>query len=222
VTEQEWQECKNPWPILGFLRPKEKEHAKQLRRFAVGCCYHTWHLLPEEGQRLVEVGQQFEEGTIARHQRAVSVAALRALHGRFGADTPILRAAYRCKDIAIDVWTAAIISGGTALAAAEAADSIVGSPTYIHAYTAELAAQTDLILCIIPFRPVILDPAWSTPAVVQLARSLYEERRFEDLPVLADALEEAGCQDAAVLGHCRGPGPHVRDCWVVDLLLGKE
>jgi hypothetical protein len=57
---------------------------------------------------------------------------------------------------------------------------------------------------------------------VQLARSLYEERRFEDMPVLADALEEAGCQDAAVLEHCRGPGPHVRGCWVLDVVLGKE
>ena len=73
-----------------------------------------------------------------------------------------------------------------------------------------------------PFHPVTLDHACKTQAVVQLARSLYEERSFEDMPVLADALEEAGCQDAAVLGHCRGPGPHVRGCWLLDLLLGKE
>jgi hypothetical protein len=89
---------------------------------------------------------------------------------------------------------------------------------------AEGAAQTHLLRDIFgnPFRPVTLDPTWKTPAVVQLARSLYEERRFTDMPVLADALEEAGCQDAAVLGHCRGSGPHVRGCWVVDLLLGRE
>jgi hypothetical protein len=80
-----------------------------------------------------------------------------------------------------------------------------------------------LLRCIInPFHHPALNPTWKTQAVVQLARSLYEERRFEDMPVLADALEEAGCQDAAVLGHCRGPGPHIRGCWVLDLLLGKE
>jgi hypothetical protein len=73
-----------------------------------------------------------------------------------------------------------------------------------------------------PFRPIALNTSWKLPAIVQLARSLYEERRFEDAPVLADALEEAGCQDAAVLGHCRGPGPHVRGCWVLDMVLGKE
>ncbi|MCI0459739.1 MAG: hypothetical protein L0Z62_22540 [Gemmataceae bacterium] len=72
-----------------------------------------------------------------------------------------------------------------------------------------------------PFRPVTVDPARETSAVVALARSIYEERRFEDLPILADALEEAGCTDADLLGHCRGPGPHTRGCWVVDLLLGK-
>src|SRR5262245_18676998 len=53
-----------------------------------------------------------------------------------------------------------------------------------------------------------LDPAWRTPEVLLLARSLYGERRFEEMPVLGDALEEAGCQDAAILGHCREPGPH--------------
>jgi hypothetical protein len=73
-----------------------------------------------------------------------------------------------------------------------------------------------------PFRSVTLDPAWTTPAVVQLARSLYEERRFEDMPVLANALEETGCQDAMVLEHCRGLGPHVRGCWVLDVILGRS
>src|SRR5262249_29244111 len=69
----------------------------------------------------------------------------------------------------------------------------------------EQAMQGTLVRDILgsPFRPVALDPAWRTPAIVHLARSLYEERRFEDTPVLADALEEAGCQEAAVLGHCR-------------------
>ena len=58
--------------------------------------------------------------------------------------------------------------------------------------------------------------------MLNLAQAIYEERRFGDLPVLADALEEAGCTDADILSHCRGPGPHVRGCWVVDLLLGKQ
>jgi hypothetical protein len=80
-----------------------------------------------------------------------------------------------------------------------------------------------LIRCIFgnPFHPVALDPAWRTEAVVGLATGIYADRAFDRLPVLADALEDAGCADADVLGHCRGPGPHARGCWVVDLLLGK-
>jgi hypothetical protein len=73
-----------------------------------------------------------------------------------------------------------------------------------------------------PFRPVTLDPAWATTTVKHLAQAIYTDPAFDRLPILADALEEAGCTDADILNHCRGPGPHVRGCWVVDLLLGKE
>jgi hypothetical protein len=58
--------------------------------------------------------------------------------------------------------------------------------------------------------------------VARLARGIYDDRAFDRLPILADALEDAGCHDTAILDHCRQPGPHVRGCWVVDLLLGKE
>lgn len=75
-----------------------------------------------------------------------------------------------------------------------------------------------------PFCPVTADPswlAWNGRTAEILAERIYEERRFGDLPILADALEEAGCTDEAILAHCRQPGDHVRGCWVVDLLLGK-
>jgi hypothetical protein len=73
-----------------------------------------------------------------------------------------------------------------------------------------------------PFRPARLEPAWRTPDVYQLARGIYEEGAFERLPILADALEEAGCYDQAILDHCRGPGHHLRGCWLVDLLTRRE
>ena len=69
--------------------------------------------------------------------------------------------------------------------------------------------------------PVALDPAWRTEAVVGLAAGVYADLAFERLPVLADALEDAGCANPDVLGHCRSAGPHARGCWVVDLILGK-
>ena len=72
-----------------------------------------------------------------------------------------------------------------------------------------------------PFRPIVADPAWLTPTVGSLAVAIYEDRAFDRLPILADALEEAGCTNADVLLHCRVPAEHVRGCWVVDLVLGK-
>jgi len=60
-----------------------------------------------------------------------------------------------------------------------------------------------------------------TPAVLHLAQAIYDDRAFDQLPILADALQEAGCTSREVLDHCRSPGPHVRGCWVVDLILGK-
>jgi hypothetical protein len=72
-----------------------------------------------------------------------------------------------------------------------------------------------------PFRPVEFDPEWHTSTTVALARGMYESREFGAMPILADALQDAGCDNEEILGHCQGPGPHVRGCWVVDLVLGK-
>jgi hypothetical protein len=73
-----------------------------------------------------------------------------------------------------------------------------------------------------PFRPVAFDPSWRTPTATQLARQMYESRDFGAMPILADALEDAGCDQPDLLAHLRGDGPHVRGCWAVDLLLGKS
>jgi hypothetical protein len=88
----------------------------------------------------------------------------------------------------------------------------------------EAQYQLALIRCLFgnPFRPTCLSPAWRTPQALALARTAYGERQFEELPVLADALEEAGCADEAILSHLRGPGPHVRGCWAVDLVLDRS
>jgi hypothetical protein len=76
-----------------------------------------------------------------------------------------------------------------------------------------------------PFRPVAFDPTWLTwndGVAVKLAQAVYDDHAFDRLPILADALEEAGCGNTDILDHCRQPRVHVRGCWLVDLLLGKE
>ncbi len=73
-----------------------------------------------------------------------------------------------------------------------------------------------------PFRPVSFSPFWRTDTSVALAAQMYESRDFSVMPILADALQDAGCDHDDILNHCRQPGEHVRGCWVVDLLLGKS
>lgn len=88
----------------------------------------------------------------------------------------------------------------------------------------EPCRQSFSVRCIFgnPVRPVTLDPTWLSSTVKQLAESIYQERAFDRLPILADALEDAGCGNVDILHHCRQPGEHARGCWVVDLVLGKE
>jgi hypothetical protein len=83
--------------------------------------------------------------------------------------------------------------------------------------------QPAMLRCVFnPFRPVSFEPVWRTPAVTSIARRAYEEREFSSLPVLADALEEAGCHSTEVLDHLRSPAEHVRGCWALDLIVNKQ
>jgi hypothetical protein len=125
------------------------------------------------------------------------------------------------------------VGGAYAAAVQAAAKAALAVANLVHASTgvdgATAEAQEEARQCGtlrdlfgIPFRPVGVDPAWLTPAVVELAQAIYDDRAFDRLPELADALEEAGCLDADILAHCRQAGEHVRGCWAVDLILGKE
>jgi len=106
-----------------------------------------------------------------------------------------------------------------------AASACAGTP-YEHEplFQAEFVAHAALIRDIFgnPFRPITLDPSWLTSTVLALATGIYAERANDRMPILADALEDANCTNEDILNHCRGPGPHVRGCFVVDLLLSKE
>ncbi|QJW95875.1 hypothetical protein [Frigoriglobus tundricola] len=86
------------------------------------------------------------------------------------------------------------------------------------------AVQVQLLCCLVgnPFRPAVFSPEWRTGTALTLASQMYDSRDFSAMPILADALQDTGCDSASILDHCRGSGPHVRGCWVVDLVLGKE
>jgi len=94
----------------------------------------------------------------------------------------------------------------------------------IKAHRVEQALQVLFLRDIFgnPFRPITFFPEWRTDTTVSLARTMYESRDFSAMPILADALQDAGCDNDDILSHCRGPVPHVRGFRLVDLVLGKE
>jgi hypothetical protein len=154
---------------------------------------------------------------------------MRAAQGAFRAFNDAMNAVLCKKETAItEAWTP-LGAALTAMHASSKKASLIASTT--DAYCEE---QAGLVRDIFgnPFRPVTISPAvctWNDAVVVRLAQAAYDERRLPDgtldngrLAILADALEEAGCKDADMLGHLRGSGPHVRGCWVIDLVLGKS
>jgi len=231
MTEAEWLACDDPQKMLESLR--EKASSRKLRLFAVGCCRGIWHRLTDERSRnAVEAAERSTEEEIVGRSldpmRQQAIAASLAVRERTSARYACTAA--NCVLNVSSIWkianSAAYIA---ALGAARQASVAVkvgtrrgggGTP----AAKRERNRQASLLRCIFgnPFHPVALDRTTLTPTVVSLAQAVYDEAAFDRLPILADALEDAGCTDAEILAHCRGPGPHARGCWVVDFLLGKE
>jgi hypothetical protein len=193
---------------------------RKMRLFAVACCRRLWGRLSDErSRRAVEVAERFADGEATTPERSAARQSAREVITRYSGAAawyPAAAAAYAAE---YRGWHAAWY-------AAEAAGNHAGQ----KARPAEVKVQADLLRCVVgnPFRPASVSPAWRTPQVVALARAAYDQREMPagtlDLPrlaVLADALEEAGCDQPDVLDHIRGPGPHVRGCWVLDLLLGR-
>jgi hypothetical protein len=245
MTEAEWLGCTDPTLILEFLRNKASD--RKLRLFAVACCRRIWHLLEDErSRRAVEAAESFADDLLSVIElRLARAAALEALNDVRAANAIILSDFYDAspatEEIGYIVAAELLFEGtlrfdailGAANGAADhgiaAAESGTDAPQVIwdNGLRNEWGRQCDLLRDIFgtPFRSVAIEPfwlAWNDGTVVKLAQSIYEDRAFDRLPILADALEDAGCREPHIVGHCRGSGPHCRGCWVVDLLLGKE
>jgi hypothetical protein len=213
MTEADWDSCTDPQKMLLFLRNSGKTSERKLLLFACACCRSIWHLLTDKcSRRAVEVVEPFADGRATPQTfRKWHWVAYEAYEVTGGAAYAPYAAGHRVAD----------------LAASDAAESAAGAGQ-------ERASQCDLLRDIAanPFRAApTIDPAWLTwndGTVKKLAEAAYEERSLPDgtlegdrLAVLADALEEAGVNDNPLLEHLRGPGPHVRGCFVLDAILGK-
>jgi hypothetical protein len=210
MTEAEWLSLADPAPALEYVSSMASD--RKLRLWACACVRRIEPLIPHElGHKALEVVERYVDG-LADERAVLSVADAFYPCGLYNAtyDHPATRAAH-CPLYREMVGQAA---------------------TYVlrcrkqGERAAERAVQAALLrdVCGNPFRPAAMDTscrAWCGGTVVQLARAIYEERAFERLPILADALEDAGCTAADVLNHCRGGGEHARGCWVVDLLVDR-
>jgi hypothetical protein len=230
--------------MIDFLAGRASE--RKLRLYACAAVRRIWRLLFDARSRTaVVVAEKCADGLASREELcAAMLAAQRVIldlddstephpdvapGGAAGAERAARYAAGAAKRAAAADASEAVEAAGQAEAAVGSlASRGLSSPDahkrLMEATDAEMAGQMALIHCIFadPFHPVPFSVAWRTETVLALAQQMYEAHDFSAMPILADALQDAGCDSAEVLDHCRALGPHVCGCWVVDLVLGRE
>jgi hypothetical protein len=209
VTEAEWRNCRSPISLLRAAR--ERVSPRKGRLFTVGCCYHIWGFMKDRRSRAaVQVAERFAEGEASREELCLAHEA--------ACDAVDEAERSNARNIAQAATAASDPGGAQAFLACDCTRISVG--TVVR--EAELALAIELFGN--PFRAVYVDPSllsWNDGLVVKIAQGIYEERAFDRMPILHDALLDAGCDDEALLSHCRNAKGHVRGCWAIDLLTGR-
>jgi hypothetical protein len=224
-TEAEWLQCDDDTLLAYFVA--DRMSLRKLRLALVAVCRRVeHHLLDHRSRYALEVCEAHADGLASEaalaEARSQAEAAYKSLlpHANTPRDAEFMAAlSVSCatgteRDVRVqsDMIDIALFAPGLP------PDSI--PPERRAASVADANLARDVFGN--PFRPVDFAPPWRTDTAVSLARHMYNSRDFAAMPILADALQDAGCEDAELLAHCRGPGPHVRGCWVVDMVLGKE
>jgi hypothetical protein len=228
VNTKSWLAAISPRAGLDYLcsakacANRSKAGRRKLRLFLCACARRVWDLIPEGAHRkAVELGERLCEGE--------NVAAQVAKLGdrEFEGSLEHRHAAHTAMACVMTNIGHAVITGADAAAMAAAWARQMGKggynpQDYVASKAAEERAQSALLREVVanPFRPVAFSPNWRTDTVITLARLMYESRDFSAMPILADAIQDAGCDSAELLEHCRDANAvHVRGCWVVDLVL---
>jgi hypothetical protein len=228
MTEAEWLDCDNTTSMLERLQGDASD--RKLRLFGCVCCRRHWRFLTDERSRVaVEMAERWADGlttqveleaaesaadqarddlVTTRQDTAISecftyaaqAVGLLATVNPFSTDRSVVVASY-CRMVAFRETGAS--------------DRVESENTTACRFIRDIFGN--------PFRPVIFSDAWRTDTAKSLARQMYESRDFSAMPILADALQDAGCDNDDILAHCRDTSAtHVRGCWVVDRVLGKE
>jgi hypothetical protein len=220
MTNQEWLQCQDPRAMIAFALKKRE---RKMRLAAVAACrLFEGHLADDLLREALEVAERYADRLATKAEQEAAWASanlafnalLDAAHATEGHDE-------EHHDATEAAWAAR--------------EAVSSEPEDAFFHLSMFNGYEFLIAHILrdvfaPPKRVLFNPAWLTSEVTALAHSIYEERTFDVMPILADALEEAGCTDVAILEHCRNMEPamvsmhaqHVRGCWVLDLILGKE
>jgi hypothetical protein len=214
MTEEVWLQGDQTETMLRFAGDRVSERKRRL--VCVACCRHLWNLLPEEARQTLMVAERFADEQASSGDLATAREAVSRLPGNasaavlFSANNPLST-------------STAVCATRSVCAALRALQDL--------SWAQERHLQAVLIRDILgnPYQSVHPDPLWNGPTVQALAKAAYEERRLSDgtlnvdrLGILADALEDAGCDHFGILTHLRSPGPHAPGCWPLDLLLNKK
>jgi hypothetical protein len=247
MTEADWDRCTDPQIMLTWLRQGGKLSDRKARLFAGVCCRRVWRLLTDERSRgAVETLERYADGQVQVNELTLAAVAAEDVLGEKGNDQePAADVALNA--VFADLTDANSrrepenqhlpldpISNAQDAAYAAKYANCPGTPGRADAQLAAVAAeeevQSHLLRCEVgdPFvSSTGIACSRQSASILAIAQAAYDNRLLPSghldpdfLAALAEALEEAGCQDAELLGHLRGPGPHARGCWAMDRLLG--
>lgn len=244
MTETEWFADTTSLALMTHHLFGGGEGRRRARLFACACCRRVWHLIDVAARRIVEIAEALADGqaTEAELQTAANPDDFDNLEARFyGVIGPQLSkheyqvtvAAMALAEPRLDILSAGAIARDTAVCPSQ---DFYWSPRMGRKAITEYAeGDLSMVRRLIhevfgnPFRPVAFNAAWRVPLVTSLAQATYDVRSLpsgefdsDRLAVISDALEEAGCSNSGLLSHLRSPGPHIRGCWAVDIILGNE
>ena len=222
MTDDEWLACDSPARMRGEIRCRPFQRLRWVL-FDLACVARVRDLLPLHTARHVD---EFAR----RDDRALG--AVRPVDGRFDAVREEIRALWRqradpLREARAAAARAVLAVGSQTLSTSEmvcvAAGRRAGQPDLEEAVRAERRAHAALVRCVFrsTLAPAAFDAAWRTDTVAALAAQMRLVGDYSAVPILADALQDAGCDDERILSHCRCGGPHARGCWVVDLVLDR-
>ena len=234
MTEEEWLACADPTPMLEAVGSRASHRKSWL--FGCACCRRIWSLLSPASRCALELSEQYADGLVGHAE--LMDACLRNYQGAEVVGGELVVQCAVATNLAVvdparngipslSVVQAASLTATKVLHILRLAEDIArsaGNGQQSLDVGQEQVIQAGMLRDVFcnPFRLHSIDPVFRTSTVVGIAQEIYEDRAFDRLPALADTLQDAGCENEDILNHCRSDGQHVRGCWVVDLILGKQ